>query len=344
MVDTFYTTFRYLIIIYLTVVFLLLFRYNLSTKKAKRITKYEIKTASDTNHSLGDSILAILYNMIDGLSEFFSTSKLFKTITKPYNKYLPVIKKPNKTRFDILGYQLILSTLLVLIAFIVSIFTNQPIYLTEVFLCLIFGFISVLVYFKVMLHKRRKKLESDLLDAIILMNNAFKAGKSIPGAIENVINELDNEMGEEFEKIYEDIRRGLGIDEAFTRFAKSTNLEDAIFIASTITVTSKVGGNIINIFKRIETNIHEKKKLANQTKAMLASANITIKVLCVMPVLLAGVLYFLNPSYFEPLFNSLIGINIILVIMLLYITYLVTINRVMKGGRLWYLNYIQLQF
>ena len=49
------------------------------------------------------------------------------------------------------------------------------------------------------------KMENDLLQAIIIMNNAFKSGYSIMQAIYLVYTEMEGPISIEFKKMYMDI-------------------------------------------------------------------------------------------------------------------------------------------
>ena len=64
------------------------------------------------------------------------------------------------------------------------------------------GFIAPDLIYRYRYKIYRDTLENDLLQAIIVMNNAFKSGRSITQAIELVSHELDGPIKEEFRKGY----------------------------------------------------------------------------------------------------------------------------------------------
>lgn len=169
-----------------------------------------------------------------------------------------------------------------------------------------------------------------MLRAVIVMNNAFKAGKSTLQAIEIASLDLPMPIAREFQKIYQDMSYGLSVDVAFGRFAKRVKLEEANYIASSLTILNKTGGNIIHVFSSIERTLFDKKKLESDLKNSTAASNLVVKVLMVIPIIFVLLIYVISPTYFEPLFSSTLGYMILLIIGLMFISYIYLLNKIMK--------------
>ena len=88
----------------------------------------------------------------------------------------------------------------------------------ELIIPFIIGFFIVDIYYGVRYKIYYNKLENDLLQAVMIMNNAFKAGKSITQAVEIVSIELDGPIGNEFNKILVELNFGLDLNVVFSRF------------------------------------------------------------------------------------------------------------------------------
>ena len=169
-----------------------------------------------------------------------------------------------------------------------------------------------------------------MLRAIIIMNNAFKAGKSTLQAVEIASHDLPQPIAKEFQKIYQDMSYGLSADVAFNRFAKRVNLEEANYIASSLTILNKTGGNIVMVFSSIERTLFDKKKLESDLKNSAAASNLVVKVLMVIPVLFVLLIYVISPTYFNPLFSSTLGYFCLFIIFIMFITYIYLLNKIMK--------------
>ena len=55
-----------------------------------------------------------------------------------------------------------------------------------------------------------------------------------------------------------------------------------------------------------------------------------VKVLMAIPIVFVIVIYALSPSYFDPLFESVLGYLLLGIIWLMFIIYVYLLNRVMK--------------
>ena len=172
-----------------------------------------------------------------------------------------------------------------------------------------------------------------MLKAIIIMNNSFKSGLSIMQAIYMVSDELEGPISDEFRKMYIDISFGLDMDMVFERFAKRVNTEEARYITTSLSVLNKTGGNIVQVFASVERNAFTRKKLKEELGALASSAKAIYRILVAIPPLLSGIILLLNPNYFKPLFNTTIGMCILLLILFIYIAYIIIIKRIveMKG-------------
>ena len=134
----------------------------------------------------------------------------------------------------------------------------------------------------------------------------------------------------EFKKMYLDMKYGLSVDTVFERFAKRVDLEEAVFLSSSLTILNKTGGNIVEVFSSIERTLFDKKKLNEELKNISASPKMVTRVLLVIPIIFISIIYILNPSYFAPLFSSTLGYMIIVTIVLMFIIYVILLNKITK--------------
>ena len=149
-------------------------------------------------------------------------------------------------------------------------------------------------------------------------------------AIEIVKNELDGAIGDEFKKIHLDLSYGLTIEVVFSRFYERVHLEDVKFITTSLTLLNKTGGNIVKVFKSIEREFFDKKKLNDELKTVTASSTFVYRFLLFIPFAICFLVFILNPEYFNPLFKTHIGILILFLIVLLYILYVLIVKKIMK--------------
>ena len=176
----------------------------------------------------------------------------------------------------------------------------------------------------------RKRIENDMLRAIIIMNNAFKSGKSTIQAVEIVSKKLNTPIGVEFKRIYEEMKYGLAIDTVFDRFSKRVDIEEAEYLSSSLTILNRTGGNIVAVFDSIEKTLFDKKKLKEELKNSTTVSKLVVRILLVVPVLFVLIIYFLNPTYFSPFFASPLGYMLVGIILVMFIIYAYLLARIVK--------------
>ena len=103
----------------------------------------------------------------------------------------------------------------------------------------------------------------------------------------------------------------------FSRFAKRVNIEEAEYLSSSLTILNRTGGNIVAVFDSIEKTLFDKKKLKEDLKNSTAVSKLVVRILLFVPIVFVGIIYLLNPTYFNPFFESTLG-YILLFIMLCY--------------------------
>ena len=71
-------------------------------------------------------------------------------------------------------------------------------------------------------------------------------------------------------------------------------------------------------------------ELNEELKNISASPKMVTRVLLVIPIIFISIIYILNPSYFAPLFSSTLGYMIIVTIVLMFIIYVILLNKITK--------------
>ena len=226
--------------------------------------------------------------------------------------------------------KLFLGISFVLVCFITGVIVGEVISLVVCFIAFCIGYFSLDMYVKYKKKSRVKLIREDLLKAIIIMNSVFKAGKTTVQALKIAADELPYPINIEFEKMYQDITYGLPLDVVFERFSKRVNIEEAKYISSSLTILQKTGGNIVKVFNSIERSLFDKKKLREELKNLTVNSNMIVKVLMGVPFVFVGIITLLNPTYFNPLFDSSIGFILLGIMILMLSIYIFVLNKIMK--------------
>ncbi len=321
---------KIIIILVIFIFIVLLLRYSIAQKKERRISSYSLLPLKDNNIPLGDKIKKFYLLLVKKNRKYLKRINYFNKKSKKYEKYIKYKHRDEIVAIDFITNKLIITLLFVLLAFLSSIFNDKGLTIVSLLVNLILGYYLLDIFLFFYYKRQTKLIDNELLRAIIVMNNAFKSGKSTLQALNIAASELPEPISDEFKKMYLDMKYGLSVDAVFDRFAKRVDLEEAVYLSSSLTILNKTGGNIVEVFSSIERTLFDKKKLNEELKNISASPNMIIKVLFIIPIVFVLIIYILNPNYFKPLFESTLGYMIIGIMVLMFIIYVVLLKRIMK--------------
>ncbi len=299
-------------------------------KLEKRFDSFSLLSKTIDEISFFDQFSLFIHKGILAVSKTLKKSHFLIKYAEKYEKYISFEEKGTKEGMDYVSSKFFIVFFFIFLYFLAFLIHHKDFSFMTFFITIFLSFYLLDVLLVIKFHQKRKKVEEDLLKAIIIMNNSFKAGRNIIQAIITVKNELDGPIADEFKKIYLDMTYGLSLDVVFNRFYDRVKLEDAKYIASSLTLLSKTGGNIVRVFNSIENSFYNKKKLNNEMKSLTSASLFVFRVLVALPFVFTFIIYVLNPTYFNPLFEHPLGIALLLIIISLFILYVMVIKKVLK--------------
>ena len=137
-------------------------------------------------------------------------------------------------------------------------------------------------------------------------------------------------MAEEFKKMHLELSFGLGLDVVFKRFYERIKIEEVAYLTASLTILSKTGGNIVEVFSSIEKSLFNKKKLRLELKSLTSGSRMIVNVLMIVPIAFIMLIWIINPNYFMPLLTNKIGYVIIAIVTIYYIIYIISIRKLLK--------------
>lgn len=320
--------FMFLFILFLVGSYLL-YKVSRAFSLEKKLDDYTIDPVVEHGASFGDTLYSLIIDIEKRLSKWLWKFSICRNYCQKYEIYLN--NKDSST--NVMDFVAIKVIWMFFFMFLYSILlmTGTTIFSWLWFLVFILlGFLLPDFYFEYLKRRRIKIIEEDLLKAITIMSNSFKAGKSINQSLQVVSSEVGGPLGEEFDKMYLDLKYGLDLDMVLERFYLRVPVEEVRYMTTSLMILNKTGGNISDIFESIESNFFSRRKLRRELQSTTAAAGAIFKILVVMPFFITLVITFLNPTYFKVLFTTSLGLLLLLVILALYVMYIVAIRYIMK--------------
>jgi len=169
------------------------------------------------------------------------------------------------------------------------------------------GYLAPGFYVKYRINQRLRKFNGQLGDTLTLLSNALKAGYSFAQAIDTVAKNAVAPIGDEFARAVREMNLGGSPDEALSNITKRIASADFDLVATAYSIHRTVGGNLAEILDNIAYTIRERVRIKGEIQTLTAQARASGTIITALPILLATFMFFVTPTYFQPMFGSIIG-------------------------------------
>jgi tight adherence protein B len=151
--------------------------------------------------------------------------------------------------------------------------------------------------------QRRMAFGNQLVDVLLLMTGAVRAGYSLPQAIEVVSKELKAPVSDEFRRVRHEIGLGLSLSQALSNLVARMENDDLYLVVTAININSQVGGNIVTMLEAVTDTIRERIRLFAEVRVLTAQQRFGSYVLTFIPFAMVAALFVVNPDYMKRLFD-----------------------------------------
>lgn len=194
-------------------------------------------------------------------------------------------------------------------ALLVSVFTRVP------YLPLFAGLAACagpVVFLRQRRSSRLRRFEEQFPEALDLMSRGLRAGHAFQTALGMVAEELNDPVGPEFKKTFDQQNFGLPLREALSQLSERVPLLDVRFFVTAVLIQRETGGNLSEILDNLGHVVRERFKVLRQVRTHTAHGRFTAFVLLSLPAALALILSFISPEHMEPLFYERTGQSLLM--------------------------------
>jgi len=181
---------------------------------------------------------------------------------------------------------------------------------SSLFYAVVFGGIGFFIPKFFMWRARKKRLQlfdNQLVDGLTVLSNALRSGLSLVQAIETLEFEMYPPISQEFGLVLREYRVGVPLNEALANLVKRIPSEDLKLLVTSINIVHSVGGNLKEIFDTIAKMVTERHKLEMKTKALTAQGRSQGIIVGLLPTILGGIFFLLDPELMRPFVTTTVG-------------------------------------
>lgn len=154
---------------------------------------------------------------------------------------------------------------------------------------------------------RRRKIEDQLADSMVMFSSAIRAGLSIPQALELLAVESPKPISQEFTQISGAYKLGKPLERTLTEAKDDLKSENFVLFAAALLASRESGGRLNETVERISQSVVELQRLERKVRAETAQARKSAVYMAIVPAILLVVYYFVDPQNTELLFVTLPG-------------------------------------
>ena len=204
------------------------------------------------------------------------------------------------------GYLLICAVITGLVAGALNVFAG----LTPI-LCLPIGLIVGLgvphIVVGTMIRNRRQRFLSMFPEAIDLIVRGVKSGMPVTESIRTVAAEIEDPVGTEFRSINDQLNLGTSLDRAMMDVAERLDIPEFRFFVVSLSVQAETGGNLAETLENLSDILRKRRAAKMKVRALSSEARASALIIGVLPFLMFGILFTVNPEYMGTLLEDVRG-------------------------------------
>ena len=299
----------------------LAYKYFLSLAKKNRLADFslEIKESNGGN---------LIYIMIRRISKWLKKISSLKNYAKTFDEFA-ILSVHFRDGYDFLSTKLLVGLGFSLLYVFVSALYRVPILIVVILILFILGYVIPDFYCIYLKSNSVKLLDKNLLSAIIIMNNDFRANRSVEQAISDVIDRSDNPVSNEFKRVLADTKVGLSYGEAFERLYNRTGSIIVEKMCYAFYLYQECGTDLIEIFENLEKELIDNEKFVNEINFINGTNRLFRVIFTVLPVVFIISLLVMNNNL-SNLLNDVKGIILLVIMFVLFLLYLLGIKYIVR--------------
>lgn len=149
---------------------------------------------------------------------------------------------------------------------------------------------------KLLLERRRKKLQRQFMDFLETLAASLSAGNTMHDSVINAKEDLLNQYSEkdmiivELKEIISGIENGLTMEDMLANFGARSCNEDIVNFSNVISNCYRLGGNFSSVVRNTREIISDKIAVSDEIATKISSNKLQLNAMSLMPIALVGLL------------------------------------------------------
>ncbi|MFQ5574978.1 MAG: type II secretion system F family protein, partial [Terriglobia bacterium] len=169
------------------------------------------------------------------------------------------------------------------------------------------GTIAPLALLDLLKKRRVARFHGQLPETLGLISGALKAGYSFLQALDMAAQETQPPISVELAKVITETQLGLVLEDSLDNLSARIKSPDLDWTIMAVKIQKEVGGNLAEVLEILAETLRERSRISGQIKALTAEGRLSAIILFLLPFVIGGIIFFLNPGYLKTLTDTLPG-------------------------------------
>jgi tight adherence protein B len=162
------------------------------------------------------------------------------------------------------------------------------------------------------LQARRREFEDQLPDNLTVLASALRAGYSFTAAMATMAQDAPEPSRTELRRASGDEQLGVDIAEAMQRVGRRMDNQEIEYVGIVARMQREAGGNTAEVLDQVITTVRERQRLKRMVRTLTAQSRMGGAVISAMPPVVGIGMALMHPGYFDPMFESTVGVGLFL--------------------------------
>ena len=173
--------------------------------------------------------------------------------------------------------------------------------------------LTVRAIVKQRLARRRLAFEEQLPDNLQVLASALRAGYSFSAGLASMADDAPEPSRSELRRASNDERLGMDVSEAMQAVGDRMESPEVEYVGIVAKMQREAGGNTAEVLDQVIETIRARQQLRRMVRTLTSQGRFGGAVISAMPIVVSVGMSILHPGYFDPMFDSTLGVIMLLV-------------------------------
>ena len=159
---------------------------------------------------------------------------------------------------------------------------------------------------------RRRAFEEQLPDNLQVLVSALRAGYSFPAGLSAMANDAPEPSRTELRRAASDEQLGVDVADALKTIGERMANPEVEYVGIVARMQRETGGNTAEVLEQVIETIRSRQQLRRTVRTLTAQGRLGGAVISAMPIVVSAFMTVLHPGYFDPMFESPLGVVLLL--------------------------------